>query len=263
MLPTPNTSHVSFDNIYEPAEDSYLLLDTLSSESESSFLKLHFPIGKPSPIILEVGTGSGVVLAFVTAHASHIFGRADGASFGIDVNAFACKATAETVAKARRDVAENATTPAAFIDVVNGDLTAPLRANCIDVLIFNPPYVPTEALSLGTLPDVNDKALLTSLQLFERDSRLLELSYAGGVDGMQITDRLLAQLPYVLSEKGVAYVLLCAQNKPEDVKRRVIEGFPVTDPLRRSWAAETVGSSGKKAGWEKLVVIRIWCDTVA
>ena len=27
MLPTPDTSHVSFDTIYEPSEDSYLFLD--------------------------------------------------------------------------------------------------------------------------------------------------------------------------------------------------------------------------------------------
>ena len=69
MLPTPDTSHVSYDQIYEPAEDSYLLLDTLSSASETTFLRSHFRTG-PAPLVVEVGTGSGVVLAFVVAPVS-------------------------------------------------------------------------------------------------------------------------------------------------------------------------------------------------
>ena len=117
----------------------------------------------------------------------------------------------------------------------------------MDVLIFNPPYVPTEAL-----PAPLDEAAMGSQAVFERDSKLLELSYAGGADGMETTDRLLEQLPCVLSARGVAYVLLCAQNKPEIVKSR-IRAWP-----GGGWCAETVGSSGKKAGWEKLVIVRIW-----
>jgi len=46
-------------------------------------------------------------------------------------------------------------------------------------------------------------------------------------------------------------VLLCAQNKPEAVKASI-------RAWSGNWCAETVGSSGKKAGWEKLVIVRIW-----
>ena len=72
MLPTPSTSHVNYDQIYEPSEDSYLLLDTLSSPVEVDFLCPRFPPGSPSPLVLEVGTGSGVVIAFVLANAERI-----------------------------------------------------------------------------------------------------------------------------------------------------------------------------------------------
>ena len=93
------------------------------------------------------------------------------------------------------------------------------------------------------------------LQL-EDDSYLLALSYAGGADGMETTDRLLAELGTVLSPRGCAYVLLCAQNRPDLVRRRA------TERLGEGWRAETVGSSGKTAGWVKLQVVRIWNDAV-
>jgi release factor glutamine methyltransferase len=69
---------------------------------------------------------------------------------------------------------------------------------------------------------------------------------------MVVTNRMLEQVPDLLREgRGVGYVLLCAQNKPEVVKQRIRAWGP-------GWMAETVGSSGKKAGWEKLVIVRIW-----
>lgn len=69
---------------------------------------------------------------------------------------------------------------------------------------------------------------------------------------MMVTNRMLEQIPDILSaDRGVAYLLLCAQNNPELVKQRIRE-------WGAGWMAETVGSSGKKAGWEKLVIVRIW-----
>lgn len=245
MLPTPSTSHVSFDNIYEPAEDSYLLLDTLSAPSETSFLSARFPHNTTSPLVLEVGVGSGVVLAFAAANAQTIFNRSDVAFLGTDVNTLAAKAATQTVDVA---TAEAAKASSASLGVAVADLASAVKEKEVDVLIFNPPYVPTEAL-----PAPLDQAAMDSNAVFERDSKLLELSYAGGADGMETTDRLLEKLPSVLSERGVAYILLCAQNKPEAVKASIRARLD-------GWSAETVGSSGKKAGWEKLVIVRVWRD---
>jgi release factor glutamine methyltransferase len=126
------------------------------------------------------------------------------------------------------------------------DLTSCIRPKQVDILIFNPPYVPTE--ELPSIPEA------TNVNTFERDSHLLALSYAGGADGMETTNRLLNELPNILHpDRGVAYVLLCAQNKPEEVKARIKSWLG-------SWKAETVGDSGKKGGWEKLQIVRIWQD---
>ncbi|TGJ88016.1 hypothetical protein E0Z10_g773 [Xylaria hypoxylon] len=258
MLPTPDTSHVAYERVYEPAEDSFLLLDTLSSPSETSFLQTRFHVSPssttppPEPLVIEIGPGSGVVIAFVTAHASTLFGTRNILTGAVDMNAHACTATTETV---RRAVSSNpATASTAFLGAVQGDLVAPLRDHSVDVLVFNPPYVPTAELPFRE--ELHDGGRNKTKDSFEEDSYLLALSYAGGRDGMETTDRLLDSLPRVLSDRGCAYVLLCAQNKPEDVKERA----------RRlgggAWKVETVGSSGKKAGWEKLQIIRICRENI-
>lgn len=287
MLPTPSTSHVSFDTIYEPSEDSYLFLDTLSSPSESAWLSHRFSKdpslssdnieqqsadtqpSSTSPLVVEVGTGSGVVLGFVAGNSQQIFGRRDILTLGTDVNRNACLATRETAVKAVHErqeegeqpqptptPTENATgngkTP--YIASLMTDLCTPLRSGSVDVLLFNPPYVPTD--ELPRLPTITEqeqeKAELSRSAKFEQDSYFLSLTYAGGLDGMETTERLLEAIPGVLHPvRGVAYVLLCKQNRPEEVRERI----------RRwggGWRAETVGNSGKQAGWEKLVIVRIW-----
>ena len=260
MLPTPSTSHVNFDRIYEPAEDSFLLLDTLSSVSESAFLTHRFDqeVVKSAPAVLEVGTGAGVVLAFVTAHTQQIFGRTDVLTLGVDINAWACAATKETVSQAScripARVRSTHSTNGMFIACLNADLGSCIRYGAIDILIFNPPYVPTEELPRPRRLETEGCTLDTEPADFDKDSQLLALSYAGGKDGMEVTDRLLEELHLVLNEeRGVAYVLLCKQNKPELVRQRVIR-------WGRTWSCEIVGQSGKTGGWERLQILRI-CRT--
>lgn len=273
MLPTPSTTHVDTNRIYEPAEDSYLLLDTLSSINETHFLKQHFGQSgtqtrntpNPSPIVLEIGTGSGVVLAFVTANAEAIFGRPDVLALGTDVNRLACQATKQTVLQtcegSTRDVPlglemKLSGPSGVLLATLGADLASPIRGGMVDVLIFNPPYVPSAGVP-KIQRDTLDSELAPAdaksrIELYEHDSRLLALSYEGGVDGMEVTNRLLEQLPHILSsDKGVAYVLLCQQNRPEEVMQRVRNWVG-------GWRVEVVGRSGKVAGWEKLCIMRMW-----
>lgn len=253
MLPTPSTDHVAFERIYEPAEDSYLLLDALSSDSEKTFLRHRFRSSShdsessPSPFVVEIGTGSGVVISFVDAHTEIIFGRSDILTAGVDINRYACEATEETVRVAEEGQAVQEKSHGFYLGNILGDLGSPLKHGMVDVLIFNPPYVPTSDLPL--LPDAIEKPGQPS---YETDSHLLSLSYAGGIDGMETTDRLLDNIPSILSKDlGCAYILLCAQNKPEQVKEKI-------KSWGLGWGVETVARSGKKGGWEKLQIIRIW-----
>ena len=253
MLPTPSTSHVDVDRIYEPAEDSYLLLDTLSSGPEIQFLTQRFQYDSQTnkrvqpPLILEVGTGSGVVLAFIIAHASRIFGTSDVLAVGSDINYFACEASHRTVWQACEESQWKATNKNAagssgeLLTILHANLASPFRSGTIDVLMFNPPYVPS----------VHVHDYFNETEEIGNDSRLLSLSYEGGKDGMEVTAKLLEMLPNVLNkDRGVAYILLCQQNRPEEVSAS-IRGWG------DNWTVQVVGRSGKKAGWEKLQVLRI------
>ncbi|MCJ1325106.1 S-adenosylmethionine-dependent methyltransferase [Thelotrema lepadinum] len=305
MLPTPSTPSLPA-SIYPPAEDTYLILDTLSSGPEISFLQAHFQPHTPSPLILDLGTGSGTILAFLLANAGVILGRTDVLGLGADVNGDACGYSGKVVEGACREAGEAAgraeggrgggrrtggIRTGTYLTTLNTSLLPCVRDGSVDLLVFNPPYVPSERVP--GLPDVNYNTTDSPLQLngkskatdrereFERTNHLLSLSYDGGRDGMEVTNELLGDLPRVLSSMGVAYVLLCKANGVEEVLGRVrgwsvvseegrgvqeeengsgVEAMVLRGDGRKKgkWRAEIVGRSGKVAGWEKLFVVRIW-----
>ncbi|KAI5842694.1 hypothetical protein BZA05DRAFT_411976 [Tricharina praecox] len=231
MLPTPDTDHIDPNTTYSPAEDSYLVLDTLTSDA--GFLHSHFAPPSSPPLILELGTGSGIISAFISTNTTALFGRADVHLLGTDANSIACAATAQTLSLTPA--------PSHFLGALVADLAAPLRDHVVDMLVFNPPYVPTPEL-----PSLRAEHGATE---FEEESRLLALTYAGGEDGMEVTRRVLMGLGSVLSQRGVAYILLCRSNRPGEV----VEGL-----RGQGWRCEKAGGSGRRGGIERLEIWRIW-----
>jgi release factor glutamine methyltransferase len=95
------------ETVYQPAEDSALLAETV----------LEYVDGDDR--VLDVGTGSGYVADRI--------GTETGASVvGVDVNPDACEQAF-----------------GAGVPVVRGDLLAPFQAGSFDVVCCNPPYLPT------------------------------------------------------------------------------------------------------------------------
>jgi len=98
------------DAVYEPAEDSYLLIDAALNEIAGSDRRLH---------IIEIGTGSGIVTAAMMRDApEHRYAATD-----ISPHAVAC-------AKANR------------VPIVRADLFSGIKGR-FDLIIFNAPYLPT------------------------------------------------------------------------------------------------------------------------
>ena len=244
MLLTPNTDHIA-SNTYPPAEDSFLFLDALSADSEIAYLNRRFPKPTVSPLTVEIGTGSGIILAFLAANAQAILGRTDLLSLGTDVNPEACQAAAQTVeSHCNASKLPNKMAMQATLGCINGDLAGPLKPGEIDILLFNPPYVPSDAVP--TIMNVHKTGT------FERDNTLLAFATDGGADGMEVIERLLQSLPAVLSSRGVAYVLLCRRNKPDEVAQRIRSWETGVD-----WTVDVVKDSGRTGGIERLCILRI------
>jgi release factor glutamine methyltransferase len=210
MLPTPDVD-ADYDKVYEPAEDSFLLLDSLEQEKE--YINAHYT----SPIVVEIGTGSGIVTTFM--HNSIV---PQGIFLTTDLNPHACRSSIATSKK---------NGGALFLDSLQADLTSCIRPKLIDILVFNPPYVPAEGV-----PEVPAD---------EDAYEWLDLALLGGSDGMIVTDRLLGGLDKILSPNGTAYILFCARNKPKKVSEKMAE---------KGWDSELI--INRKAGWEDLSVYR-------
>ncbi|XP_037333281.1 methyltransferase N6AMT1 [Pungitius pungitius] len=177
---TPVYSHAGrgdFRDVYEPAEDSFLLIDALEKDAE-----LLQQIGPR--VCLEVGSGSGVVSAFLASLVG------PGALYlCTDVNPAAAQCTAKTASR------NDAPLQPVITSLVDGLL--PRLSGTVDVLLFNPPYVVTPSEEVG--------------------STGIEAAWAGGQRGREVTDRLLPVVPQLLSSKGLFYLVCIAENKPDEI----------------------------------------------
>ena len=100
------------DNVYIPAEDSYLLADNLQIKKGQS--------------VLEIGTGSGIVAMYAS--------RLTDSITVTDINFDACEL-------ARKNFEEN---NIENIEILFGNLFEPVKNRKFDVILFNTPYLPTE-----------------------------------------------------------------------------------------------------------------------
>ena len=143
------------DNVYEPAADTELLVNSLRLREVER--------------VLEIGTGSGLVAIHCAKHGG--------------------KVTATDVFQEALDLTrENAGENSVELDLREGDLFDPVEGHLFDVVIFNPPYLPTnpEDLTHSNL----DKAL------------------DGGPDGTEVTLRFLKGLGDHLADDGRAYLVV-------------------------------------------------------
>ncbi|XP_069020424.1 methyltransferase N6AMT1 [Embiotoca jacksoni] len=178
--PTPVYSHAGrgdFRDVYEPAEDSFLLMDALEKDAER--LQLLSP-----DVCVEVGSGSGVMSAFLAS----VVGPS-ALYICTDVNPAAARCTAAT------STGNNVSLQPVITDLV--ECLLPRLRGEVDVLLFNPPYVVTPPEEVG--------------------SRGVEAAWAGGERGRAVTDRFLPLVTQLLSSKGLFYLVTVAENDPEEI----------------------------------------------
>lgn len=174
------------DDVYDPGEDSYLLVEAALKEV------------RQGEKVLEIGTGSGVVSFFLSDTAEVV---------ATDINPFAClNARLNGVQVIRTDL----------FDGVCGTF---------DVVIFNPPYLPT--------PDE------------DRLDSWLNRAFDGGPDGRREIDRFLAKIHEILPAGGRVLTVFSSLTGISQVM----------DTFRQhGFSAEIVGS--EKVSFELLIVLK-------
>lgn len=201
-METPYITHITSDDfklVYEPAEDSFLLIDAL--ESELDFLKESKPV-----VCVEIGSGSGIVITALAKALSM------SACFGVDINPHACRVSQQT---AVCNKVEN-------VNIISMDLLTAFRKNTVDVLVFNPPYVVTPDDEINDVENTNNADSITTSSTIkisgdEANNQFICKSWAGGHQGRKIMDKVFIKLIDILTDNGVAYVLVIKDNCPEQI----------------------------------------------
>lgn len=184
---------VVWPSVYEPSDDTYLL---------ASNLKI-----VPGQKVLEIGTGCGMVAIL-------------SAMMGGRVTATDISEEAIKCARA------NAERYGLQIEFLVGDLFQPVKKRTFDVVIFNPPYLPSSSLS-------QDDLILRACE--------------GGPDGRVVVDAFLDELPSHLEPGGEVYLVqssLSDAGRTEERLRKL--GFELDIERKKLWFEELFLFRGRR-----------------
>ncbi|XP_057846189.2 uncharacterized protein LOC131055884 isoform X1 [Cryptomeria japonica] len=165
--------------VYEPCDDSFALVDALLAD------RVHLEEAQPS-LCLELGCGSGYVITSLAL----MLGQETGIQYlATDISSAATEVTHKTLAA-----------HGVHADVILADLASGLDkrlAGIVDVLVVNPPYVPTSEEEVG--------------------GDGVTAAWAGGENGRTVIDRILALADILLSSKGWFYLVTLTANNPSEI----------------------------------------------
>jgi len=173
--PTPAlAAQRDIETVYQPAEDSRLLAETAIEQLQSGAIAVDAG-GRG----LDVGTGSGYV-------ADRIETETGLRMVGVDINPDACRQASDV-----------------GVPVVRGDMFEPFRSDVFDVVLCNPPYLPTP-------PE-------------QEWDDWMERALSGGEDGRAVVDPFLDGVGRVLRDSGHALLLISTLTGPEAVREFAAE----------------------------------------
>jgi SAM-dependent methyltransferase len=149
---TPDLTHLSqtdYVHVYQPCADSYVLIDALECD-------LDLILASEPTLCVEMGCGSGIItalLAWLLSSKSH------------PCHFISCDINGVAIAASQATYKANKVTTA---DLIHCDLATPFLPRLrrtIDLLLFIPPYVPTEH---------NDDVLWAQLPISENKQVMVE-----------------------------------------------------------------------------------------
>jgi release factor glutamine methyltransferase len=175
--------------VYEPAEDTFLLADSIYVSEVNS--------------IFELGSGSGLIALYCASLGANVICS--------DINPFA-------VELIKKNFLVNKDKIKGSFDVRIGDLFSVLDSkDSFDVIIFNPPYLPT-----------TKKDLVGGLGWFDK-------AVNGGADGLNITKHFINHVSGFLKKNGRVYFVfssLCSREKLESLIKKNNFIFEIVNSCR-------------------------------
>jgi release factor glutamine methyltransferase len=229
----PSLDHLTyqdFQEVYEPSDDTYLLLDAIQYDLSATMLPndddendnsarlrdtSNTTTATTIPICLEIGCGSGVVSVYFRSLWLQQQRRCL-LSYVTDINPKALQITYRTFQQAmkcteQKDIAELSGTSVGqqqrqttndgrmgHVEYILCDIATPLLqqlSHRVTYIICNPPYVPTCDSEIGPTD--------------------ITAAYAGGTNGRRIIDRIIPQIIQLLHvPNGIAYFVTVDENLP-------------------------------------------------
>lgn len=175
------------EDVYEPAADTELLVRSIRLRGGER--------------VLEIGTGTGLVAIHCAKHGGRVTAT--------DVCSGALALTRE-----------NADSNEVHLDLREGDLFDPVEG-VFDVVIFNPPYLPTAPEDLIHSP--------------------LDRALDGGSDGTEVALRFIQQLPPHLAEDGRAYLVVSSLQDMARIEAELVrQGLAARKTGSESFDFETI-----------------------
>ncbi len=178
------------NNVYKPAEDTFLLAENLAVEEDD--------------VVLDMGTGCGILGILAAKKAGKVV--------AVDINPYAVQC-ARINAKLNHAKEK--------IDVRRGNLFEPLKEyEKFDVVIFNPPYLPSKADSKKTW---------------------MEKAWSGGPTGRSLIDKFISEARNHLKRGGRIFLVQSSlANIGETVRKLEEVGFRVNIVAERKVAFERI-----------------------
>jgi release factor glutamine methyltransferase len=160
--------NISFHpEVYEPAEDTFLMIETIKIN--------------PHQEVLEIGAGTGIISLYCAQKGANVICT--------DINPFA-------ISIIKKNIDNNLEKLTGSIEVRQGDLFDTINdKECFDLIIFNPPYVPTT---------IEEKKGISSWYA---------KSFDGGPSGLRVTKRFILQVKPYLKHQGYALFITSSFTK--------------------------------------------------
>jgi len=181
--------------VYDPAEDTFLLLEEIDPHVEDS--------------VFEIGSGTGIIALYCVQEGANVICS--------DINPFA-------VDLIKKNYKKNKSQLTGSLEIRKGSLfDVLLKDETFNLIVFNPPYLPT------------------SKEEYIGGSGWFDKAVAGGKNGLETTKPFLQQLPKYLRDDGRSFTIVSSKSPRIEFDKKIKKNnLKSTNVSSQSFTDETL-----------------------